>query len=395
MGGTSNVVRAASTKVPANAVADKADDGTATPSATVLVRPLTVIEIAALTLAVLAGIAAARAAAPFLVPVVAAILLSYALRPLVSLLERAKVPRIVAAAVVVALLVGLVAGVLYGVREGVDKAVSDLPTAARKLRFAIAEEGRRAGPMSNVKAAAAELNRAAAEATGKPAPAANSPAPGETSHLNGLFSDLPGAAIAFISQILVALLLALFLLAAGDTFRRKVARIAGASLARRRVTVEVLNEIDSHIQAYLATMLVANFLIALATWAGLAWLGVSNAGMWATMVGVMHVIPYAGTAISASAVGIAVFADGGSLASAMLAMAMVMTIALLIGLGLASWMQGRAARMNPVAVLVGVLFFGWLWGAWGLLLGMPILAVIKSIADRIDALQPVAELLSS
>ena len=395
MRATSTVVRAASAKGPADAVAAKTDGSAETPSATLLVRPLTIIEIAVLAVAALAGIAAARAAAPFLVPVVAGILLSYALRPLVSLLERAKVPRIVGAALIVALLVGLVAGVLYGVREGVDKAVSDLPTAARKLRFAIAEEGRRAGPMSNVKAAAAELDRAAAEATGKAAPAANSPATGETSHLNGLFSDLPGAAIAFISQILVALLLALFLLAAGDTFRRKVARIAGASLARRRVTVEVLNEIDSHIQAYLATMLVANFLIALATWAGLAWLGVSNAGMWATMVGVMHVIPYAGTAISASAVGIAVFADGGSLASAMLAMAMVMTIALLIGLGLASWMQGRAARMNPVAVLVGVLFFGWLWGAWGLLLGMPILAVIKSIADRVDTLQPVAELLSS
>ncbi len=75
-----------------------------------------------------------------------------------------------------------------------------------------------------------------------------------------------GKALGVITEIFVALLLALFLLAAGDTFRRKVAKIAGASLARRRVTVEVLNEIDGQIQAYMMTLLIANVLIALATW---------------------------------------------------------------------------------------------------------------------------------
>ena len=61
--------------------------------------------------------------------------------------------------------------------------------------------------------------------------------------------------------------------------------------------------------------------------------------------------------------------------------------------GLTTWMQGRAARMNPVAVFIGVLFFGWLWGGWGLLLGVPILAVLKSIADRVEAMHPISELL--
>jgi len=65
-----------------------------------------------------------------------------------------------------------------------------------------------------------------------------------------------------------------------------------------------------------------------------------------------------------------------------------------IGMGLTTWMQGKAAHMNPVAVFIGLLFFGWLWGGWGLLLGVPILAVIKSIADRVEAMQPISELLS-
>ena len=70
-----------------------------------------------------------------------------------------------------------------------------------------------------------------------------------------------------------------------------------------------------------------------------------------------------------------------------------MGLALFIGMGLMTWMQGRASRMNPVAVFVGIIFFGWLWGGWGLLLGVPILAVVKTVADRVEALHPLAELL--
>ena len=76
------------------------------------------------------------------------------------------------------------------------------------------------------------------------------------------------------------------------------------------------------------------------------------------------------------------------------AMAMIFGIALLIGVGFTTWMQGRACRMNAVAAFVGVLFFGWLWGGWGLLLGMPLLAVLKSIADRVESMQAVREMLS-
>ena len=87
-----------------------------------------------------------------------------------------------------------------------------------------------------------------------------------------------GKALSVLAEISVAMLLALFLLAAGDTFRRKVAKIAGASLARRRVTVEVLDEIDGQIQVYMMTLLLTNVLIALSTWAALYALGLSDAG---------------------------------------------------------------------------------------------------------------------
>ncbi len=63
------------------------------------------------------------------------------------------------------------------------------------------------------------------------------------------------------------------------------------------------------------------------------------------------------------------------------------------GFLLTPWLTSRASKMNSVAVFIGVLAWGWLWGAWGLLLGVPILMVIKAICDRIDDLNTVGELL--
>ena len=354
----------------------------------------TTTEIALIVLAALATITAMRIAEPFLVPLVTGILLSYTLRPLVSLVERAHIPRFPAAVLVVSILVALVTATLYVARNDVNDWIAELPAAARKLRHAVAVSERQSpGPMTHMKAAAAELDKAAAEASGKPvAP----PAPavgGVQAQFQEFLTVQSGKALSVVAEISVALLLALFLLAAGDTFRRKLAKIAGASLARRRVTVEVLDEIDGQIQVYMMTLLVTNVLIALSTWAALYALGLSDAGMWGAMIGIVHIIPYVGTIVATAAVGVAMFVQTGNLADGLIAAGVVFAIATTIGMGLATWMQGRATHINPVAVLIGVLFFGWLWGGWGLLLSVPILAVLKSIADRVESMQPISELL--
>lgn len=385
--------RAARAAVPAP-VADAA----VLPTVPQLAPRLTAIEIAVILVAIIMVIAAARVAEPFLVPVVAGILLSYALRPLVTSLERLRLPRMAASMVVISVLIALLAGVGYAIRDDVSAAVAELPGAARKLRVALVESAREApSPMAHVKEAAAELDRAAAEASGKPGTVAPAPAPpaGVAAEFQSFVEQQSGKAMLVLSELGVAILLALFLLSAGDTFRRKVARIAGESLTRRRVTVEVLNEIDTQVQRYLVTLLAANVLIALATWAALAAMGMPNAGMWGAVTGVLHVIPYAGAAVAAAGIGVAMFLHSGSLGLALVAMLAVGAIATAIGIGLTTYLQGRTSRMNAVAVFVSVLFFGWLWGGWGLLLGFPLLAVLKSIADRVQALHPVSELLGA
>lgn len=358
---------------------------------------LPAIEIAVMIVAVLAVIAAARVAEPFLVPVVAGILLAYALRPVVAKLEDWRVPRMLAAALVIVVLAGGVSAAGYAIRDEFNAAVAELPGAARKLRIAVTESARASpGAMTHVKEAAAELDRAAAEATGKPAaPTARTPVEGVAMQFQTFVAQQSGSALEVLSEIVLAVLLAFFLLAAGDTFRRKVAHLAGESLARRRVTIEVLNDIDTQIQWYLLTLLITNVLIALATWGALLFLGLPNAGMWGAVTGLLHAIPYAGTVIAAAGIGLAMFVHSGTLPQALLAAGVVIAIAMVLGVGFMTWLQGRASSMNPVAVFIGVLFFGWLWGGWGLLLGLPILAVVKSISDRVESLHPVSELLGS
>ena len=356
---------------------------------------LTTIEIAVAVVAVIAIVAAARIAETFLVPVVAGILLSYTLRPGVSALERVRVPRVIGATLVITALVAATSASLYAISGEINDAMSTLPAAARKLRnVAMNLEKSPPGPVTNMKAAAVELDRAAAAATGKPA-VPEKPTASPSTQLQSWIADGSSHVVTVAVQLVMATLLAFFLLAAGDTFRRKVARLAGESLARRRVTIEVLNEIDAQVQRYMATLLVTNVLVALLTWAGLSMLKFPNAGMWGVVTGVLHVVPYAGTAIATAAVGIVGLAELGTIGDAVEAMIIVIVVAEVTGFGFATWLQGRSARMNPVATFLGVLFFGWLWGGWGLLLGMPLLAVLKSIADRVTAMNPVSELLAT
>ncbi len=346
-------------------------------------------------LAFLALCTAAKIAAPFLIPVVVGVLASYSLKPLVAWLERWHLHRAIGSAVVLLVMTALVAGGIFLLRDDASVALAELPNAARKIRMAAHENARQSeGPMGHVRAAAAELNRAAAEAaTGGNVPAASAPPPAPN-ELQKWFSEQSSKALEVLVEVAVAGMLAYFLLAAGDTFRRKLVRAAGPTLAARRITVEILDEIDAQVQRYLLTMLVINTLVGIATWAILLAFGVEHAALWGVVAAILHIIPYAGSAVTILATGFAAFVQFEEVGRALLVAGTVGVVATLIGTGLSAWMLGRAFRMNAVAVFIGLLFFGWLWGGWGLLVGVPLLVIVKTTVDRIPSLQNLATLLA-
>ena len=355
-------------------------------------RQFRVLEVSLVIISGLLVLAAAKLAADFLVPVVAGVLLAYALQPPVTRLEQAGIPRGIAAALVLVALVGSAVATAWWLRDDAASVVADLPEAARKLRAAVKSDGR-PGPLAHVQEAAAELDKAAAEAQGKAPVPKPDPTPPVGSALSNQLAAHTADLIELAGQLGIAATMALFLLAAGDTFRRKLLHFVGVPLSQRRLTVEILNEIDVQVQRYMLVMLVTNILIAFVCWGAFAWIGLERPALWATVTGVLHFIPYVGGVIAAAVVGVAALVETGSLSTAVYGVLSTLAVLVVMGMGFNTWLQGRACRMNPVSVFVSVLLFGWLWGGWGLLLGAPIAAVVKTIADRVEGLKPFGELL--
>ena len=349
-----------------------------------------------MALATLAAIAVAKWAQAFLVPLTAGVLIAYALKPVVTALERVHIHRVVGAVLVLAALTGIIVGAVVLVRDDAISALSDLPDAARRLRIAAQQSAREPrNPITYLRQAAAELSRAAAEAIGGGAPpAATAPAPAAPTELREWGATQSTKFLEVVAELGLAALLALFVWATGDMFRRKVLKLAGPTLASRRITAEILDEIDGQVQRYLLVMLVTNTLLALCVWLLLWLLGMERAAMWGTVAGVLHIVPYAGAAATTLLIAIAAFMQFGTIASALGIGLVVFALSAAIGMGLLSWLQGRAGHMNPVAVFVTLLFFGWLWGGWGLLLGAPLIAIFRAIAERLPSMQAVGELVA-
>jgi len=374
-------------------------DGPEPPHALLRV-PLDVRSTSLAVLAVLACVYILKWASAVFIPVLLGLMLSYALSPIVNRLQRWHLPRALGAAV---LLLGIVAGggsLLYSLSDDTAALIDQLPEAAQKLRLSL-QRPRQAqtGTIDNVQKAATELERAADVGS---APTASGP-PGVTHVVierprfnvkDYLWSGTLGLA-ALAGQFAVVILIAYFLLAAGDSFRRKMVRLAGPRMSQKRVTLEALDEITGQIQRYLLVQLFTSAILGVATWLVFAWIGLQHAAVWGVVAAVTNLIPYLGAVIIGAGSALLGFMQFGRPDMALLIGAASFAIHGIVGNLLTPWLTSRAGRMNPVTVFVGVLAWGWLWGLPGLLLGVPILMVVKAVCDRVDDLKPVGELLGT
>jgi predicted PurR-regulated permease PerM len=195
------------------------------------------------------------------------------------------------------------------------------------------------------------------------------------------------------AQAPIVLLLAYFLLASGDHFRRKLVQLVGPSLSAKKDAVRILEEIDVQIQRYLLATVGANILVGISTWLVLESLGVQQAGAWGVASGVLHFIPYLGPVLLAIACGLAGFMQFDTVFDALTVAGATLVVSATVGSLIMTWLQGRLARVNTAVLFIALLFFGWLWGIWGLLLGGPLVAIAKVICDRVEPLKPAGELL--
>lgn len=349
-------------------------------------------------LATLALVFALQWAQSFAISLLVGIFLAYTLNPLVVWLERIKVPRIVGASIVMLAVVSALGVGTYSLRGQMQTIVDQLPEAASKLSARLASL--RIGEfitMQKVQTAARALEKATGQAESGPS-AATQPA----THVvvdqagfklsNVLWVGSMGA-LGFIGEAAMVGFLVFFLLLSGDTFKRKLVRLTGPSLSKRKITVHILDDINESIQRYMIMLFITSLLVTLLSWIALRWIGLENAGAWAVAAGLLHLIPYFGPALIAGATGLAAFLQFDSLWRALLVSGVLVAIATVVGIFVTTWMTGRIAKMNPAAVFISLLFWSWLWGVWGMLLGIPIIFIAKVISQHVEQLHPVAELL--
>jgi predicted PurR-regulated permease PerM len=417
-----------------------ADHGTtaeaAEPERVLLHMPVDVRSLALVVVAVLASVFALQWAKAIVVPILLGVIFSYALAPVVDRLHRWHLPRAAGAVAVLGAIVALIVWGAWALADDATALVETLPQVAQRVRQGVEGARRKhsGSTIDKVQQAADEFERAAQQQQQAASRRAPARAPAASSADDGAGPETtttttttttrgspsatpPGVTrvvverpsinvrdylwtgtlglFSFLGQLAIVFFVTLFLLASGDTFRRKMVKLAGPRLSQKRITIQALDEVGEQIQRYLLVQLLTSVVVGIATGLAFLALGLNNAGAWGVIAGITNLVPYVGAVVVGTSSAIVGFIQFDSLDKALFIGASSFAIHGLIGNLLTPWLTGRTGRMSPFAVFIGVLAFGWLWGPVGLILGTPILMVVKAVCDRIDELKPVGEFLGA
>jgi predicted PurR-regulated permease PerM len=327
-----------------------------------------------------------------LAPMAFGLLLFYVLDPAVDALERVRVPRWIGAALMLGTTVVTILAGAYALQDEAMTVINDLPAGARRIAAMIERRPRdEPGPLEKVEQAANELSKSDAQ---KPEPGVmrvqvEEPRLTATSML---WSGSMGA-VSALNQAIMIVFLTYFILLSDKMFRRKFVELAGPTLSSKKVTVEIIDSIGTQIGRFLLVQILTSVVVGVATWAALMWIGLEQAPLWGLLAGVFNSIPYYGPLIVSCSLSFVTFLQFGTLKMTLVAAGISLAITSLEGWLLMPILMGKVASMNRVAVFVGLLFWTWAWGVWGMLLAVPMMMSIKVICDHVEDLKPVGRFL--
>lgn len=341
-------------------------------------------------IAVILTLAACRYAAGILAPLLVAVLLAVALAPIVATLSRV-LPRWIAAAIVVNGIAAVFLVTAWSLSDEAAAFSKQLPSMVREMRSTIQSASPRQSLMRQLQQAVTELEETTTNA--KPADATPVTIVATTDVQRQVMSYAQ-TAVGYLGAVVLLMFLVYFLLAAGDLFKKKLVRLSGERLSQKKVTVQMLDEMVEQIGHFVFYQFWSGAVVGVATWLVFAWIGVKYAGLWGVAAGVLNAIPYFGPTIVLFGSAAAAMLQFKSIPTAILVAAASVAITSIEGFLLMPIELGRKARANSVAVFVSVMFWGWLWGALGLILAVPILMIVKTVADHVESLSGLSELLS-
>jgi predicted PurR-regulated permease PerM len=329
--------------------------------------------------------------AELLAPVAFGLLLFYVLDPAVDALERARAPRWVAAAAVLGVTIATILGGAYALQDEAMTVINELPAGARRMSALMDRRPRqRAGLLEKVEQAAEELAKSDSP---KPSPGVVRVQVEEprVTATGLLWSGSIGAVAAF-NQLIMIVFLTYFTLLSDKMFRRKFVEL-GPTLTKKKITLEIIDNISSQIGRFLMVQILTCVVVGVVTWAALAMLGLEQAALWGLLAGIFNSIPYYGPLIVSGGLAFVAFLQFGTPSMMFMVAGISLVITSLEGWLLTPALMGRVASMNRVAVFMGLLFWSWAWGVWGLLLAVPMMMSIKVICDHVEDLKPVGRFL--
>ena len=330
------------------------------------------------------------------VPVLVSVLLAYALEPFVNAFVRLRLRRPLAVAVLYIILAGSAIGLTRVVQVQANAFVDDLPATIIALKTTLGENSwsDRGGPLELLRRAVNELHAAfVAEAAVRDRGVRRVSPEREHFNVRAYLLNAGRRAAEASARLAIIAFLTFLLLVTGDFYKRKLALLAGRRREDKQLTVDVIQTIDRQIERYLIARVLISVIVGVATGLGLWFVGLSHAAIWGVIAGVLNTLPFLGPSIAVALIALAAFLQFHAIEPTALAAAVAAVVAVLEGNLVSPWLLGHAGELNTVAIFVSVLFWGWMWGVWGLLLAVPIMVSIKAAADHIDPLQPVGELL--
>lgn len=317
-------------------------------------------------------------AASLILPIVLALLLSLVLSPLVGLLASVRVPRAVGGLLAMLSIAGLMAAGLYAVGAPAAQWIDKAPSELRKLEYKLAWVKE---PIRDINKAREQVDELAGGDVGM----ARAPS---FSLTDAVLTRTPDV----MFGIAVMLILLFFLLAAGDTFLNKLVRVMPDFQDKRRI-VAVARDIQHHVSVYLGTITLINVCVGVVVGFLMYWLGVPNPVLWGAMAGTLNFIPYLGVAITILVVGFVSILTFDTVGDMLLPPLAIFGVNVVEGQFLTPIIAGRRLALSPVAIFLTLVVLGWIWGIIGVLIAVPVLAIVKLACEHITILEPVALLL--
>ncbi|MCC7048299.1 MAG: AI-2E family transporter [Alphaproteobacteria bacterium] len=316
------------------------------------------------------------------VPIVFSFILSTLLQPVMRLLERIPTPRILNALVLVFLLCGLVAALIVPLSGPAAGWFDQAPKAMAKLENWV---DLFKGPIQQLAQVTQNVDKLTDNAA---APAIPVAVKGE-----GLGSLLVTGTRSLVVGWFTTMLLLFFLLVTGDLFLRRLIEIV-PTYSNKKQVVEISREIERNISQYLVTISLMNLLVGTVTGIAAYFCGLADPLLWGTVAFVLNYVPIIGPLCCSAILFLAGLLTFDSAVTAFIPAGIYLAIHLIEADSVTPMLLAKRFTLNPVLVIISIVFWYWMWGVMGAFLAVPMLASFKLICDRVTGLAPLGHFLS-